>query len=168
MEEWVEKKLLELGYDPAKKSDANYESLRQMCKGFLGGLVLVEGSVLVRDKCQYKLPGDYNIIMGAKTQNSLSLYQDLFQQTFPKDDPRIINFNSLYINSLAKDASLVPGVYVDRISPHDRIDFRGVTVSQHLRHFCMFIKDERGENEIASFYFRLREMLYVPKRAKSE
>ena len=159
MEDKLVHKLVELGYEPQKREKAVHANLIAISRGYLGGLVFFEGEVTALDKCRTNLRDDEIIVTGSRTENSNSLYGDIFKNTLEKDtvvDPRSGYFSSLYIRSLHRKEECI---CLDFICPQDTISFHGVQ-----NRFTLVFEDIR-KKRIASFGFWAKwEMLYVPKR----
>ena len=164
MDEKVQQKLLELGYDHERTEKATYPNLISISRGFLGGLILLEGRVIARDRCR-SMVDDKNIaITGFRTQNSNSLYEDILEKNFDKNtvvDSRSGYFSTLYISPLEKKFE-GEGVCLDYICPSDRI----YVTNDRKNTFTLVIEDLR-KNRLATFEFWQKgEILYVPKRSK--
>ncbi|MDP3698209.1 MAG: hypothetical protein Q8R47_01340 [Nanoarchaeota archaeon] len=161
MEDWVAKKLLELGYDQERKENATYGNLISISRGYLGGLILLEGIVVARDRLSVPICDKNIAVSGFRTQNSNSLYGDLFEK---KSDDVVIDlqlgyFSTLSISPLEKRFD-GEGVCLDYISPSDRIYVGKVRKNT----FTLVFEDIR-KNRVASFEFWTKgEMLYVPRK----
>ncbi len=165
MDENVQRKLLELGYDPERTENATRANLIAISRGYLEGLILFDGRVIARDRLVVPVADNNLTITGFKTQNSNSLYGDLFESKSSDVrviDPRLGYFSTLYVNPLEKRFP-GDGVHLDYISPSDRV----FVADDRKNTFTLIIEDLR-KNRLASFEFWTKgEMLYVPKKAKS-
>ena len=166
MDENVQRKLLELGYDPERTENAAYGNLIAISRGYLSGVILLEGIVVARDRISVPICDKNIAVSGSRTQNSNSLYGDLFEKKSDEEvviDPRSGYFSTLSISPLEKRFS-GEGVHLDYISPSDRI----YVTDARKNTFTLVIEDIR-KNRIASFEFWIKgEMLYVPKRSNPE
>ena len=148
MDEHVQRKLLEFGYDPEHTENATYGNLIAISQGCLRGLILLDGMVIVRDRLSVPVSDKNLTITGFRTQNSNSLYGDLFERECDGDlsiDLRSGYFSTLYVSPLEKRFA-GEGVCLDYISPSDRIYVSKVRKNT----FTLVIEDLR-KNRLSNF-----------------
>jgi len=164
MDETVQKKLLGLGYDSERTENATYGNLIAISRGYLDGLILLEGIVIARDRLSVQIRDKNIAVSGFRTQNPNSLYGDLFEKKSDEEvviDHRSGYFSTLSISPLEKRFA-GEGARLDYISSSDRIYVSDVRKNT----FTLVVEDLR-KNRVASFEFWTKEgMLYVPKIKK--
>ena len=162
MDEKVQQKLLELGYDHERREKATYPNLISISRGYLGGLILFEGRVIARDRCRSMVDDKNVAITGFRTQDSNSLYEDILEKKLDENtvvDPRSGYFSTLYISPLERKFE-GEGICLDYICPSDRI-----YVANYRKNTFILVIEDLRKNRLASFEFCTNgAMLYVPKR----
>src|SRR3989344_3330650 len=141
MEEWVPRKLLELGYDPERSVSGKPTDVYNISSGHLEGLFLFGGRVVATNNIKTVLEDGCLTVSNVCNRNVVSLYINHLEKRF--DDE---------------------GISLKDIRPHDRKYIDPARTSQDLGTFCLVVEDAR-KNNIATFEFWTKgEMLYVPKR----
>lgn len=141
MEETVQKKLLELGYDPERSEAGSYTDVFAISQGYLKGVALFSGRV-VSNIVTTILDDNYLMASSVRDENLVSMYIGPLEKIFQEED-----------------------ICLKDMHPSDKRYIDLARTSQELGTFCLVVEDVR-KNNIATFEFWIRgKMLYVPKRA---